>query len=203
MIAFLTGELKEKSASSVIIMTGGVGYEVFIPLSTFYALPEEEEGVSLHVQTIVREDSMQLFGFLTLAEKEAFLVLNAVSKIGPKLALNILCGISPGELVQAILNRDVARLNSVPGVGTKTAERLIVELKDKVAQLAASAPDEALAAAPETTDQIGLDVISALVNLGYRRPEAEKALRAARAETGEGIDLSGLLRLSLKKLQKA
>jgi len=135
MIAFLQGALKEKSASAVVIMSGGVGYEIFIPLSTFYALPEEEKEVSLHVKTILRDDSMQLFGFLTRAEKETFLLLNSVSKIGPRLALNILSGITPTELVQAIIQKDVPRLNSVPGVGVKTAERLILELKDKVSQL--------------------------------------------------------------------
>ncbi len=203
MIAFLKGELKDKTASSVVVMTGGVGYELFIPLSTFYALPEEKKEVSLHVQTVVREDAMHLFGFLTRAEKETFLLLNAVSKIGPRLALNILSGISPAELVRAVRKRDVARLNAIPGVGVKTAERLLVELKDKVSRLAAEVPEEDFPAAPETVDQTGLDVISALLNLGYRRSEAEKALRLARAEAGDGADLSDLLRASLKKLQKA
>jgi len=203
MIAFLQGELKDKTASTVVVMTGGVGYEIFIPLSTFYALPEEDKDVSLHVQTVVREDAMQLFGFLTRAEKEAFLLLNAVSKIGPRLALNILSGISPAELVRAVLHRDVARLNSIPGVGAKTAERLIVELKDKVNQLAGVIPDEALPAAPKVVDQVELDVLSALLNLGYRRLEAEKAIKTARAETDDRAGLSALLRASLKKLQKA
>ena len=203
MIAFLQGALKEKSASAVVIMSGGVGYEIFIPLSTFYALPEEEKEVSLHVKTILRDDSMQLFDFLTRAEKETFLLLNSVSKIGPRLALNILSGITPTELVQAIIQKDVPRLNSVPGVGVKTAERLILELKDKVSQLASVVPEEILPTTPTVFDQVGQDVISALLNLGYRKAEAEKALVAARAEAGDGAELSDLLRHILKILQKA
>lgn len=201
MIAYLEGLLSFKSAESAIVLAGGVGYEVMIPLSTFYSLPEKGEIVELHVKTVLREDSLQLFGFFSLAEKETFLLLNSVSKVGPRLALNILSGITPAELVSAITQRDVARLNSVPGVGTKTAERLIMELKDKVAKMAV-VHDE-LAPAPMVFDQDDQDVISALLNLGYRQTEAEKAIAAARHEGGDDAPLSELIRLSLKRLQKA
>ncbi len=203
MIAYIQGPLKYKSAESVIIMTEGVGYEVHIPLSTFYALSNEGDVVSLHVKTIVREDSLDLFGFISRAEKEAFLLLNSVSKIGPRLSLNILSGISPAELIQAVSQKDVARLTSIPGVGAKTAERLILELKDKIAQLTSLMPDDFPMETPFILDEDGQDVISALLNLGYRQAEAERALSAAQNEAGQGVELSDLLRLSLKKLQKA
>ena len=195
--------MKHKSAESVIIMTEGVGYEVHIPLSTFYALANEGDVVSLHVKTIVREDSLDLFGFISKAEKEAFLLLNSVSKIGPRLSLNILSGISPAELIQAVSQKNVARLTSIPGVGAKTAERLILELKDKIAQLTSLMPDDFPMETPFILDEAGQDVISALLNLGYRQAEAERALSAAQNEAGQGIELSDLLRLSLKKLQRA
>ncbi len=195
--------MKHKSAESVIIMTEGVGYEVHIPLSTFYALANEGDVVSLHVKTIVRQDSMDLFGFISRSEKEAFLLLNSVSKIGPRLSLNILSGISPAELIQAVSQKNVARLTSIPGVGAKTAERLILELKDKIAQLTSLMPDDFPMETPFILDETGQDVISALLNLGYRQAEAERALSAAQNEAGQGIELSDLLRLSLKKLQRA
>ena len=204
MIARLEGLLADKSASCVVVMSGGVGYEVFIPLSTFYDLPEEGAPVDLYIRTVVRDDAIELFGFLTRGEKEAFLILNSVSKIGPRLALNILSGISPAELIQAVGSKDVARLSSVPGVGAKTAERLILELKDKVARLTALAGPAEPPAEPEGLDDVGRDVASALVNLGYKAAEAEKAVAWAqtRAEADQ-IDLAGMLRLSLKRLRKA
>lgn len=204
MISILKGPIAEKSASSMVIMAGGVGYEVFIPLSTFYELPDEGEEASLHIKTVVREDAIELFGFLTPLEKQAFLILNSVSKVGPRLALNILSGIGPSELAGAVGRKDVARLNSVPGVGPKTAERLIVELKDKVAPLAAAAgPEVKPEAEPVKIDDLGQDVVSALINLGYSRQEAEKAVAAAGKELGaDSFDLATLLRLSLSKLRK-
>jgi len=203
MIAFIEGQLFQKSPASVVVMTGGVGYELFLPLSSFYELPDEGADIHFYVKTVVREDDLQLFGFLTRAEKEAFLLLNSVSKIGPRLALNILSGISPGELVGAINQKNIARLSSIAGVGAKTAERLILELKDKVARLAAHTSETTPQEEPPPLDQVDLDVVSALTNLGYRRQEAEKAVTTARAETGEAAELTGLLRRSLKKLQKA
>lgn len=202
MIARLKGKIEDKSADSVVVMSGGVGYQVFIPLSTFYDLPEEGAEVCLWVRTVVRDDSIDLFGFLTPQEREAFLILNSVSKIGPRLALNILSGISPAELVRAVGAKDVARLSSVPGVGAKTAERLILELKDKAARLAAALPGVEPGAEAIPMDEVGRDVISALMNLGYRKAEAQRAYAAAQAEAGSS-DLAGLLRSSLSKLRKA
>lgn len=202
MIAFLEGQLFHKSASSAVVMTGGVGYEVFMPLSSFYDLPDEGAEVQFYIKTIVREDDLQLFGFLTRAEKEAFLLLNSVSKIGPRLALNILSGITPSELVAAISQKNTTRLSSIVGVGQKTAERLILELKDKVAELAAEGAELTPDTAPLSLDQVDLDVVSALTNLGYRRQEAEKAVSAARSSMGEEVELPALLRQSLKRLQK-
>jgi Holliday junction DNA helicase RuvA len=200
MIAYLEGPLKKKAATSIVVLTGGVGYEIFIPLSTFYELPEEGERVCLHVSTVVRDDAIQLFGFLSPAEKEIFLLLTSVSKIGPKLALNLLSGIRPQELVPAVLSRDVVRLSAVPGVGVKTAERIILELKDKMQSLSL-AIGAAAADRPPLKD-VDQDVVSALLNLGYRRAEAEQAVLAARARAPERPTLSELLRLSLKMLTR-
>ncbi|MEW6267281.1 MAG: Holliday junction branch migration protein RuvA [Thermodesulfobacteriota bacterium] len=203
MISRLKGRIEDKSASSVVVMAGGVGYEVFIPLSTFYDLPEVGQEVTLHVKTVLREDALELFGFLTQAEKETWLMLNGVSKIGPRLALNVLSGIGPAELVAAITTKNLARLSSVPGVGTKTAERLVVELKDKIVRLAGLAGPIQPEPRPVPFSEVDRDVISALLNLGYGRGEAEKAALAARYEAGDGeTDLALLLRLSLKKLKK-
>lgn len=205
MIARLEGEIAEKHASSVVIMADGVGYEVHIPVSTYYEIPDEGGRVSLRIKTVVRDDAIELFGFLTQAEKDAFLLLNSVSKIGPRLALNILSGIGPNELASAVGQKNIARLNGIPGVGKKTAERLVVELKDKVALLAGSGgiPPTLTDRTEDDLDQIGQDVLSALLNLGYSRPEAEKAVGSALKENGsdEG-DISSLLKLSLKVLQK-
>jgi len=203
MISRLEGVLAEKTAASVVVMAGGVGYEVFIPLSTFYELPEEGIRVVFYVKTLLRDDSIDLFGFLTREEKEAFLLLNSVSRIGPRLALNILSSISPAGLVEAIVNKNPARLSALPGVGVKTAERLIWELKDKAAKLAALVPAEVGPPTAAPIDDLSRDVISALQNLGYPKPQAEKAVNEARREAGEGKeDLSSLLRLSLRRLQK-
>ena len=140
MISRLEGFIQEKDAASMTVMTGGVGFEVFIPLSTYYQLPEDGERVVLHIKTVVRDDAIELFGFLSREEKEAFLLLTSVSRIGPRLAVSVLSGISPAELVEALNTKNAARLSSVPGVGVKTAERLILELKDKTARLAELVP---------------------------------------------------------------
>jgi len=203
MISRLEGFLVEKTAASVVVMAGGVGYEVFIPLSTFYDLPEEGAPVTFYVKTLVRDEAIDLFGFLTREEKETFLLLNSVSRIGPRLALNILSSISPAGLVEAIVNKNPARLSGLPGIGTKTAERLILELKDKAAKLAALVPAEAGPKTAEPLDDLTRDVISALQNLGYPKPLAEKAVNEAKQEADDpGKDLSSLLRLSLRRLQK-
>jgi Holliday junction DNA helicase RuvA len=168
MIAHLRGRVLEKHPTRVIVETAGVGYELHVPLSSFSAIGEPGSDVALRVHTHVREDAIQLFGFATSLELSLFDRLIAVSGIGPRLALSLLSGIAPSELVQAVATSDVARLVSIPGVGRKTAERIILELKDK---LGGVTPSGATAA-----DTTRADLVSALVNLGYHRPAAEKAV---------------------------
>lgn len=198
MIAHINGKLILKSPDSVVIDVGGVGYEVFIPLSTFYKLPELNETVALKVHTNLREDAIQLYGFLTIEEKEAFQVLISVSGIGPKLARNILSGIAVGDLVQAISASDKARLSSIPGIGNKSAERLILELKDKVKNITRA--DVKSAGAP--LDSLSSDVISALDNLGYRSALAEEAVKKAKAGLAGSFGFEELFKESLKLLSK-
>ena len=178
MIAHLSGTLIQKQPNSVIIDVGGVGYELTVPLSTFYELPETGALVALRAYTYVREDALQLYGFKSEGEKKLFLLLTSVSGIGPRLAITLLSGLSAEDIVQSIRQNNLARLVSVPGVGKKTAERLVVELKDKVTSAAISA---AVAVTPEPgmsgthPSDLRDDVVSALVNLGYQRPQAERA----------------------------
>jgi Holliday junction DNA helicase RuvA len=179
MIALLHGELAYKSVDHVIVDTGGVGYRLFIPLSTFYSLPDTGQ-VRLLVHTHVREDALVLFGFATQAEREMFTTLIGISGIGPKLALNILSHIPVADLQGAVLTGDLKRLSALPGIGKKTAERLVLELKDKLGP-ATSAPagQTPLATQPGRTPADPLaDVLSALVNLGYKEPQARKVLEA-------------------------
>lgn len=152
---------------------GGVGYQVYIPLNVFYRLPEIGSPVTLQIHTHVREDALQLFGFQDAAEKQLFLLLLAVSGIGPKLAVNILSGIATEELSRALKEGDQMRLMAIPGVGRKLAERMIVELKDKFATLSPASES----AKDDGASQLLVDAVSALVNLGYKRPEAEKVVR--------------------------
>jgi Holliday junction DNA helicase RuvA len=204
MIARLSGVLWEKAAGLAVVDCGGVGYEVHIPLTTFYDLPDQGEDISLYIKTVVREDAIDLFGFQTPVERQAFVLLNSVSKIGPRLALNILSGIGPAELATAVNQKNFARLGAVPGVGKKTAERVVLELKDKITTLAlGDTPEvETAAARSDEPDQAGQDVVSALVNLGYGRSEAEKSLGQARADLGQDAEFAALLRSALKRLQK-
>ncbi|MHB8708452.1 MAG: Holliday junction branch migration protein RuvA [Desulfuromonadales bacterium] len=177
MIALLRGELAYKSIDHVIIDTGGVGYRLFIPLSTFYALPDAGQ-VRLLVHTHVREDALLLFGFFTPAEKEMFAMLIGISGVGPKLALNILSHIPVPDLQTAVLAGDIKRLSTLPGIGKKTAERLVLELKDKIGPAGILAGGERPAAQPSGKSQSDplTDVISALVNLGYKEAQARKVL---------------------------
>ncbi|HET8775068.1 MAG TPA: Holliday junction branch migration protein RuvA [Thermoanaerobaculia bacterium] len=173
MIAILRGTLLEKSPSRLIIDVSGVGYDVQVPLSTFYALGEIGAPVTLRTHTHVREDVLALYGFLTALEQDLFERLIAISGVGPKLALAVLSGIEPPELIRAVRTQDVARLTSIPGIGKKTAERIALELKDRL-PASLKAVDTPTAAPP--ADQLRDDVLSALVNLGYQRPVAEKAV---------------------------
>jgi Holliday junction DNA helicase RuvA len=204
MIAYLSGKLLAKHATGVIVDVNGVGYEVSIPLSTFYDLAEPGGAVQLSIYTQVREDAIQLFGFKTPRERELFLVLLTVNGVGPKLALAMLSGLSPDELIGAIRAGDVAKLVRLPGVGRKTAERIILELRDKIASL--SSPEIEAAATASTqpatpADAVREDVLSALVNLGYQRAAAEKAFKQAQGEDGPAT-VQALIRRSLQLLAK-
>lgn len=180
MIAHLTGRLLQKSTQALIVDAGGIGYEVVVPLSTFYALPEAEEHVKLHIYTHVREDAILLFGFSTQLEKKLFLMLISVSGIGPKLAVNILSGIGPGELLEAMALGDAFRLQSIPGVGKKTAERLVLELKDRALKSLGDMEMPHAPVADERERAILDDALSALANLGYQVRSAKNALEKVR-----------------------
>jgi len=174
MIAHLKGELIEKSPIALVVDVQGVGYEVFIPLTVYYELPECGATVSLYIHTRMREESLKLFGFLKEADKQMFELLTRISKVGPKIALAILSGMTGQELTQAVFHHDISTLSTIPGVGRKTAERLALELKDKLSELNLQ-PETAAANTPGN----GLkdDAVSALVNLGYKKAQAEQALK--------------------------
>jgi len=196
MIARLRGRILEKSPNQVIVDVQGVGYEVTIPVSAFSSLPEKGQPVQLHIHTHVREDALSLYGFLRLAEKQLFEKLLTVSGIGPKLAITILSGMPADEMVGAIRGGDLARLTRIPGIGKKTAERMVLELRDKL-PTAVGAPEMSAA----LTSPVEEDVISALVNLGYQRAAADKALLAARGGKGaQSFDV--LFREALGSLSK-
>ena len=199
MIAYLTGQLFRKTTQSVIIEAGGIGYEVFVPLSTFYTLPEKDEKVSLHIYNHVREDALLLFGFQTKLEKDLFLMLVSVSGIGPKLSINILSGIGPQELLGAIASGDTVRLRAIPGVGKKTSERIALELKDRACKLL-DKEEVALPPALEGEEKGHVDdALSALLNLGYSPKAAKMGIEKARPLIQE-VNLEGLIREALKVL---
>jgi Holliday junction DNA helicase RuvA len=206
LIAYLRGKLLLKQPSLVIVDVSGVGYEVNIPLSTFYELGEIGSDLSLTIHTHVREDSLQLFGFRTNREKEMFLKLTSVSGIGPRLAITVLSGIPVSELVSAIRSNDLARLTAIPGVGRKTAERMVVELRDKLG--AAWAPEteigqpagqgsDGAAAVASVMD----DTIAALIGLGYQKAVAERAVSAVMREGGDQT-IESVLKRSLRQLSR-
>ena len=201
MIARLTGILLSKGPQSVIIDAAGVGYQAFVPLSTFYQLPDEMEKVSLHVYTHVREDTLQLFGFQTELEKKTFLLLISVSGIGPKLALNILSGIGLEDLLGAIVMADPERIAAVPGVGKKTSQRITLELRDKASLLSEDIdlrPRERIEIRHKETFD---DALSALSNLGYSSRDAKKALEHV-LRTDEEVNLEALLKEALRNLAR-
>jgi Holliday junction DNA helicase RuvA len=174
MIALLRGSLIEKAANRLIVDVNGVGYEVLVPLSTFYALGDAGGQVTLRTHTHVREDVIALYGFLTRLEQELFERLISINGVGPKLALAVLSGIEPADLIRALRLNDAARLTAIPGVGKKTAERITLELKDRLPASLQAAEPATPPASP--ADQMRDDLLSALVNLGYQRPLAERAL---------------------------
>ena len=199
MIAFLRGRVLDKFPNRIILDVSGVGYEVHVPLSTYYEIGEVGSDVSLRVHTHVREDTLQLFGFLTPLEQLLFERLIAISGIGPKLAVAVLSGIDSRELVVAVQRADVARLTRIPGVGRKTAERMVLELKDRLKDVAHQ--PEAEGAQPSSGDRLRDDLISALENLGYHRPLAEKAVDASHDSDG-GTTFEDALRSALRELMR-
>lgn len=199
MIAHIKGLLQKKSTNAIIIDNGGIGYEVITPLSTFYALPEEGQEAGLHVYTHVREDAFVLFGFMTELEKTIFKLLISVSGIGPKLGINILSGIGPEELLDAISSGDVARLQSIPGVGKKTAERLALELKDKALKARGDRDVQPSFISMRQERGIFDDALSALVNLGYPSKAANSAVEKACSNVKD-LTLEGVIKEALRLL---
>ena len=197
MIAHLIGKLIYKSPDHSIVDVNGIGYKIFTPLSTYYVLPKTGESVRLCIHTRVREDELKLFGFLTEEEQAIFEKLITINKVGPKLALGILSGMSPADLLTAIMNNDAARLSTIPGVGKKTAERLTLEMKDKLSDLTFEMEHQLDSEAPEGFYE---DALSALVNLGYKKPQAEKSLKSAYNKIGKGSSLEELIKESLNNL---
>lgn len=199
MIAMLNGKIAYKSPDHIILDVNGVGYRVLIPFSTYYELPEEGGTASLHIHTSVREDAIQLYGFRTRLEKTFFQLLISVTGVGPKLARDILSNIQPGPLAQALVQGDIHKLSTIPGIGKKTAERLVLELKDKAGKL-----DLSLLPVTETrqipAEDVAGDVVSALLNLGYKEPQVRKAL--AGLDAAGGVTVEGLLKQALKILMK-
>ena len=200
MIAALEGRLTEKHPSRIVVDVQGVGYEVHVPLSTFYELGEPGSDVSLRIHTHVREETLALFGFASTLELQLFERLISVNGIGPRLALTALSGIEPPELVRSVRQGDVARLTGIPGVGKKTAERMVVELRDNLPNIASADTVPASLIKGEADDLRG-DVISALLNLGYHRQLAEKAINAA-LKGSDDLIFEDLLRQALRELAR-
>jgi Holliday junction DNA helicase RuvA len=201
MIARLQGTLVSKRVEGIVVDVHGVGYQVLVPLSTYYILPEVEHSVTLLTTMHIREDAWRLYGFATQEEQALFELLVSVSSIGPRLALNMLSSVAPSDLQQAIVGADIRRLQAIPGIGRKTAERVILELKDKIIHLTL-APTGQAQMAPTADDQLLDDVVSALLNLGYKRAEAEKAVQAVRRKQDGTMALQTLLKDALQLLAR-
>jgi Holliday junction DNA helicase RuvA len=204
MIAHLSGTLLSKQATSVIVDVSGVGYEVSIPLSTFYDLEDTGSKVQLRIYTHVKEDALQLYGFKTARERELFINFISVSGIGPKLGIALLSGMSADELIASIKTNNLARLTLIPGVGKKTAERLIVDLREKMAALSTAQLEDTTGARPEaidisSADNVRSEALSGLMNLGYQRSAAEKAIDSALSQGGD-ISVESVLKRSLQQL---
>jgi Holliday junction DNA helicase RuvA len=199
MIAWLSGRLRYKATDHLVIDVAGIGYRVAVPLSTYCAIPDKGTDVTLHIHTYVREDALSLFGFLTEAEKDMFLLLLGVSGIGPKLALAILSSISVPDLALTIQDADVSRLCTIPGIGKKTAARMLLEMKDKL-KLADRAVPSQFSGHSVRSDDIE-DVIVALVNLGYKRQQAEEIVNKVKHDR-PGIEVEELIREALSRLLK-
>lgn len=200
MIALLRGLVAEKAPSRIIVDVHGVGYDVLVPLSTFYVVGEPGDEVALRIHTHVREEALALYGFATRLEQDLFERLIGISGIGPKLALAVLSGIEPPELVRAIRFQDVARLTAIPGIGKKTAERIGLELKDRLPAGMQASPG-APAAEVSAADQARADLLSALLNLGYQRAAAEKAIEAS-TQAAPDAAFEHALRDALRRLMR-
>jgi Holliday junction DNA helicase RuvA len=198
MISFLRGRVLDKQPNRIVVDVGGVGYDVHVPLSTFYETGDEGAEVSLRVYTHVREDALQLYGFLTDLERQVFERLIGISGIGPKLAIAVLSGMDSRELIVAVQRADVARLTGIPGIGKKTAERIVLELKDRLTQLAAPA----VVGMPVGTagDRLRTDLLSALQNLGYHRQQVEKVINSV--TSAADITFEQALRSALRELMR-
>lgn len=198
MIVYLEGILKNKDNGHIVLLTQGVGYQVFLSKPDLEQLPEIGSDLSLHIHMIIREDSHLLFGFSQASEKSIFLKLIQVNSIGPKVALNILSGLPAGELAQAIHTEDLVSLTAIPGIGKKTAERMVVDLKDKILELLGSTPLPTGFKKVSSLESIPEEALSALVNLGYSRHEAQRGLQSV-PEASE-LSLEALVREGLKAL---
>ena len=196
MIALIRGHLIIKAPQYSVIDVNGVGYKIFIPLSTFPKLPPLKEEVTLHTYTNVREDAIQLYGFLSIEERDFFITLLTISGIGPKMGLNIMSGPSLSNLMEIVENGDVNRLSMIPGVGKKTAARIVLELKEKLVPLSSSTEEAGL------DPKVAADALSALVNLGYSRVQAHDAINTA-GKTCREVSLEEILREALKTLAKS
>lgn len=197
MIALLTGKIVSKTTEQIIIDVNGVGYQVTVPLSSFYSLPEQGV-ITLHIHTHVREDALLLFGFMTPIEKEMFILLLTISGIGPKVALNILSHMSCIDLRDALVNEDAKRLATLPGIGKKTAERLILELRDKIRKLSTIDPAQTQSNQYSAPIAINDDTLSALINLGYKEKQADAAL--TKLNIGPDDTMETVLKAALKLL---
>jgi Holliday junction DNA helicase RuvA len=205
MIAWVEGVLRDKTPMRVVVDVAGVGYELSISLSTFSQLPDAGKTVALYVQTVAREDALLLYGFATRHEKAVFELLLRANRVGPKLAQTILSGIAPDRLVVALREGEVRVLTGVPGVGPKMAERMVVELRDRAAELDSAGGLPAAAVAPggvDDEDEVRNQVLSALLNLGYPRPHARRVVEAAVAEAGEDASIEDVIRIALRRLSK-
>jgi Holliday junction DNA helicase RuvA len=198
MIALLRGRLLEKHPNRLIVDVNGVGYDVQVPVSTFYEAGEANQDVTLRIHTHVREDQIALFGFATPLEHQLFERLISVNGIGPKLALSVLSGIEPIDFVRAIENADVVRLTRIPGVGRKTAERMTLELRDRLPAVDGPLPSEPT----EGADTLRADVVSALVNLGYQSAQVDKAVQAAIGSGTGAAPFEDVLRAALRQLAR-
>ena len=202
MIASLSGTLTTKTPQDAIISVQGVGYQVFIALSTYFTLPDINAAVQVFVSTHIRNDTIQLFGFATTEEKQAFSLLTTISGVGPKLALSALSTLSVPDLCTAIESGDIETLGSIPGVGKKSASRMVLELKDKTTRIMLSDSQQPSTSPTEPRNFLQDEASSALINLGYRTPEVNKAINLALTKMSETYELEDLIRTTLKELAK-